>query len=191
MYNGRLLGNKQERMGTLICCHGNQRWASYWYLQRWASSTAPACLSVWYPNQETNESFHSLLWPLKVSVPEGLEILFSPYWLSDHLPWPPHTQYPTHQTPLPWRPPPGPLESLPGSGLSFPTKELELGVILEASSGVRGMPPPRSMVLAPGLAGEVRVGLAWEMAPLGRKPEMGLAILLMVQGESAQGYPFL
>ena len=68
--------------------------------------------------------------------------------------------------------------------MSFTTKELELGVILEASSGVRGMSPPRSMVLAPGLSGEVRVGLAWGMAPLGKKPEMGLAILLMVQGES-------
>lgn len=56
-------------------------------------------------------------------------------------------------------------------------EELERAVILEASSGARGVPSPRTVVLASELAGEVRVGLAWGTVLLGRKRGMG-------QGES-------
>lgn len=78
------------------------------------------------------------------------------------------------------------LETLPGSELSFPAEEDELGVfvISASSSGRRGAPFPRSMVLAL-LAKEVKLGLAWGLVPLGRKPEMGLTVL------RGQGRPVL
>lgn len=61
----------------------------------------------------------------------------------------------------------------------------ELGslVILESFSGVKGGPPPRSVVLALELA-DVRMDLAWRVVPLEKKPERGLTILLMGQRRS-------
>lgn len=68
--------------------------------------------------------------------------------------------------------------------MSFPTEEEELGGDLGASSLAKGVVPLRSVVLALELAGDARAGLAWGVVPLGRKPGMGLAILLMAQGKS-------
>lgn len=62
--------------------------------------------------------------------------------------------------------------------MSFPTEEEELGGDLGASSLAKGVVPLRSVVLASELAGDARAGLAWGVVPLGRKPGMGLAILL-------------
>lgn len=56
-------------------------------------------------------------------------------------------------------------------------------IILESASGVRGVSPSRSGVLASELA-EVRVGLAGGVVPLGKKPEMEQTIPLMGQGRS-------
>lgn len=56
--------------------------------------------------------------------------------------------------------------------------------MLASPSGARGVSPPRSMVLASGLA-EVGMGLACGVAPLREKPEMEQTPLLMGQGRSA------
>lgn len=118
--------------------------------------------------------------------------LSAPHWerppLRACLPGPPRTGRPPTRQRCHGKQPPAPLEKLPGSRRGFPTEDRELGalIILESASGVRGVSPSRSGVLASELA-EVRVGLARGVVPLGKKPEMGRTILLTGQGRPVLG----
>ena len=180
--------NRSE-LRTPICRHGNQGGHQIDTCRGWpALLHAPAPASV-SGTQNVKRMSPSIIYSGPRSPqPRKTWRTSSPHAGKDHSSVPAcpdcQTQSPSHRTPFPWRRPTASLENLPGSGLSFPTEELEWAVILEASSGARGVPPPRSVVLASVLAGEVRVGLAWGMVLLGRKREVGLAIFLMGQGES-------
>lgn len=120
-----------------------------------------------------SEPFHYLLWPSMPSAPRPSDpLLPSPAWPTPH-------RTTAHQTQCSGKEPTASLGKLPGSGPGFPAEWAEPGalIILESSSGVRS--PPRSVVLASELA-EVRMGLAWGVVSLRKKPEMGLTILLLV-----------
>lgn len=135
---------------------------------------APAATSV----SGSQEALRTLVKGGSTSItysgPRCLQSLFSPRWKSPQLraplPGPPYTGHPPIRHRCYEKQPTAYLKKLPGSRLGFSPEERELGVlvILESSFRVRGVSPPRSVVLASESA-EVRMGLAWGAAPLGKK----------------------